>query len=105
MATDHITEIDSGLVRAVTSFSVGHVAISVGDVLQADDPIVAGRESLFIVPGPVSEPGPFLPVRPPSNASRTDWAAYVSSLGGDPGDLGRDELRVLADEIDPAGGG
>lgn len=34
------------------------------------------------------------PVEPPAgNASRDDWAAYVTALGEDPGDRGRDELR------------
>lgn len=30
---------------------------------------------------------------PAGNASRADWAAYAESLGIDPGDMTRDELR------------
>lgn len=33
------------------------------------------------------------PAEPAGNASRDDWAAYVTALGQDPGDRGRDELR------------
>lgn len=33
------------------------------------------------------------PEPPAGNASRDDWAVYVTAIGEDPGNLGRDELR------------
>lgn len=38
------------------------------------------------------------PAAPAGNASREDWAAYVTAIGQDPGDKGRDQLR---DEFGP----
>ena len=42
--------------------------------------------------------------RPPGNGSRDAWAAYVESLDGDPGDLGRDELIEYADDLEAGDG-
>lgn len=101
------------VLRAQAAFSVGVVVVRPGDLFAADDPVVKGREALFTpvgvrvrasVPGRVVEPAPFLnveggPVRPAGNASRDEWAGYVTGLGGDPGDLSRDALRDLATEL------
>lgn len=99
------------LLRAVRPFVVGTTHIGAGDIVDSDDPIVPGREALFepvaqsvrttaTVARPVTSPPPFLPARPRGNASRADWAAYVRSLGGDPADLGRDDLTALADQLE-----
>lgn len=106
------------IVRAITSFSVGRVSVRYGDLLDSNDPIVKGRENLFVdhedtvrttatVPGRPASPPPDHPVeadqsaaRPAGNASRDAWSAYVLSLGGDPGELTRDELRDLAGELE-----
>ena len=48
--------------------------------------------------GEVDDEGDVLE-RPPGNGSRGTWAEFVAALGGDPGELSRDELIEEADRL------
>ena len=47
----------------------------------------------------VYDEGGVLVERPPGNGSRGTWAEYVAALGGDPGELSRDELIEESDRL------
>lgn len=65
----------------------------------AEEVFVAGRDVSEVTAELGKEVGQPTPdtvaavEKPAGNASRDDWAAYVTALGEDPGDLGRDDLR------------
>lgn len=68
------------------------VAAAVG-TLAAKEYEATGKDGLAAEVEDLDEPGDVPVEAPAGNASRDDWAAYVTALGQDPGDRGRDELR------------
>lgn len=52
-------------------------------------------------PGVVSEPAPSIVAGDPprGNASRAAWAAYAESVGVDPGELTRNQIKEVLDGV------
>lgn len=124
-----MTDATTTLVAAKQSFRLGTQLVRQGNVYPIDDEVVAGREHLFEPvenrvrttasigrpvddsPPPVANDddegaaahsdGEDIPERPKGNASRDDWADYITAIGGDVDEsAGRDELIELADQLE-----
>lgn len=50
-------------------------------------------------PGVVSEPAPSVGGEPRGNASRAEWAKYAESVGVDPGELTRNQIKEALDGV------
>jgi len=82
-----------------------------GMELDADDPIVKKYPGMFTkaagavrttaaVPGPVVDPAAVVTGRPAQSDTKDVWRAYVDALGGTSGELTKQELIDLADELE-----
>jgi len=101
--------------RVKVSFRFGSKFYQIGSEVNADDPIVAKYPSMFTdaarttattpppvnpprtTPAPADDP---TPTRPASGATKAQWSAYVTELGGTVGDQTKAELIDMAGELE-----